>query len=307
MADRASDATPRHITLPIIPCRMSTESFNLFSMARNKLHSAVGGKDTCSLHRWVLLKNSIFRFQQPSAMPGPSRPNTVCSEHDEVNDEDENEADETDSFMFPDASKLVLHSGSEAEWLDSLLESLCDGGGHQCGSDDVRDVAGEDDDDSPLSSPMSSSDDLLTHHAYYSPPTPSSYPVPYPPFHPPLVRPCELGPIIESPAISPPSSAYDALPYYDIDELDDLSVPEAIEDVSDDESDVLSTPSLCRSSELFFVDPTAVPLPGRRLRRSLPHVYIRSMDSHLDRYELDPLPFPDEDNFSSYNHVYQEC
>lgn len=285
-------------------------------MARNKLHSAVGGKDTCSLHRWVLLKNSIFRFQQPSATPDPSRANTVCPEHDEGDDEDESEADETDSFMFPDASKLVIHGGtdvssSEAEWLDSLLESLCGSGGEdQFGSDnDVRDVPVEDDDDSqlsPLTSPMSSSDDLLTHHAYYSPPIHSSYPVPYPPFHPPLLRPCELGPIIDSPVISPPS-AYDALPYYDIDDLDDLSVPEAIEDISDDESDVLSTPSLCRSSQLFFVDPATVPLPERRRRRSQPHVYIRSMDSHFDRYELDPLPFPDEDNFSSYNHVYQEC
>lgn len=294
---------------------MSTESSNLFSMARNKLHSAVGGRDTCSLHRWVLLKNSIFRFQQPSATPDPSRANIVCPEHDEGDDEDESEADETDSFMFPDASKLVIHGGtdvnsSEAEWLDSLLESLCDGGEDHFGSDhDVRDVPVEDDDDSqlsPLTSPMSSSDDLLTHHAYYSPPIHSSYPVPYPPFHPPLVRPCELGPIIGSPVISPPS-AYDALPYYDIDDLDDLSVPEAIEDVSDDESDVLSTPSLCRSSQLFFVDPATVPLPERRRRRSQPHVYIRSMDSYFDRYELDPLPFPDEDNFSSYNHVYREC
>ncbi|KAL4067665.1 hypothetical protein J3A83DRAFT_4543696 [Scleroderma citrinum] len=288
---------------------MSTESSNLFSMARNKLHAAVGGKDTCSLHRWVLLKNSIFRFQQPPAMPGPTSPNTG-------DNEDEGEAEETDSFMFPDASDLVIRGGtnvnsSEAEWLDSLLESLCDGGEDQCCADsDVRDVPIEDDDDaqlSPLTSPMSSSDDLLTHHAYYSPPIRTPYPVPYPPFHPPLVRPCELGPVIESPAVSPPS-AYDALPYYDIDELDDLSVPEAIEDISDDESDVPSTPSLYRSSELFFVDPAAVPLPGeRRRRRSQPHVYIRTTDSHFDRYELDPLPFPDEDNFSSYNHVYQEC
>ncbi|KAG6331055.1 hypothetical protein ID866_8037 [Astraeus odoratus] len=304
---------------------MSAESSNLFTMARNKLHAAVGGKDNCSLHRWVLLKNSIFRFQScpcppPSATPGPSNPNPVCPEHDEGDDEDEDEdegaVDETDSFLFPDATNLVIHgrtdvNSSEAEWLDSLLESLSDGREDEFNSDnEMRSVPVEDDDDSalsPLASPMSSSDDLLSHHAYYSPPIDKQYPVPYPPFHPPLVRPCELGPIIESPAISPPS-AYDALPYYDIDELDDLSVPEAIEDVSDDESDVPSTPSLCRSSELFFVDPATVPLPAeRRRRRPQPHVYIRTTDPHFDRYEFDPLPFPDQDNFSSYNHVYQEC
>ncbi|KAG1736284.1 hypothetical protein EDD22DRAFT_959780 [Suillus occidentalis] len=87
-----------------------------------------------------------------------------------------------------------------------------------------------------------------------------------------------------------PFPAYGALPYYDADELDDLSVPEAIEDTSD-ESEALSTPPLGRSSELDFVDSTS--LPGqRRRRRSQAHVYIRQPDFYFDRYALDPLPFP---------------
>ncbi|KAG1826969.1 uncharacterized protein BJ212DRAFT_1443169 [Suillus subaureus] len=268
---------------------MSAEPVDLSTMARSKLHSAMGG----SLHRWVLLKNSIFRppraSYEPSVATSSSYSKHIYISSDDRDNEDDDDEDELDSFMFPDASKLVGvgASTSEAEWLDSLLESLV-----------------EDDEDpplSPLTSPMSSSDDLLSHQAYVVP-----YPVPYPPFHPPLVHPYDLGPIIESPVS--PFPAYDALPYYDADELDDLSVPEAIEDTSDDESDALSTPSLGRSSELDFVDPTSLPLPGqRRRRRSQPHVYIRHPDSYFDRYALDPLPFPDEDHSTSYNAVYHEC
>ncbi|KAF9246485.1 hypothetical protein BU15DRAFT_40266 [Melanogaster broomeanus] len=297
---------------------MAAESSNLFTMARNKLHAAVGCKDNCNLHRWVLLKNLMFRSSPvptPPATNGPSGLISVFSEHD-VDEEGDGEDSDSDSFMFPDASKLLTRGGtdmnaSEAEWLDSLLETLCEGEMDEFGSNDVRVsvVAVEDDEDMPLSpptSPMSSSDDLPNQHAYYSPPIAVPYPVPYPPFHPPLVRPYELGPIIESPLISPP--AYDALPYYDIDEFDYLPVPEAIDDTSDDDSDVASTPSLGRSSDIFFTDPTSVPLPGEgRRRSSQPHVYIRTTGSFLDRYELDPLPFPDEDNFQSYNPVYQEC
>ncbi|KAF9227877.1 hypothetical protein BS17DRAFT_726495 [Gyrodon lividus] len=299
---------------------MSAESSNLFTMARNKLHEVVGGKDNCNLHRWVLLKNSMFHSQPaptPSPINGPPNPISVFSEQDVEGDEDDGEMEESDSFMFPDASKLVTRGGadmnaSEAEWLDSLLETLCEDEFGSGADVDVRVsvVAVEDEEDTPLSpltSPMSSSDDLLNLHAYYSPPIAVPYPVPYPPFHPPLVRPYELGPIIESPSSSPPP-VDDALPYYDIDELDDLSMPEAIEDTSDDDSDATSTPSLGQSSVIFYVDPASVVLAGeRRRRRSRPDVYIRTTGSFLDRYELDPLPFPDEDNFQSYNYVYQEC
>ncbi|KAH0830599.1 hypothetical protein J3R83DRAFT_2054 [Lanmaoa asiatica] len=295
---------------------MSAEYPILFTMARSKLHAAIGGKDNCNLHRWVLLKNSVFRSQShptPSVLNGPS--SSVCVFSEDVADveEDGGELEESDSFMFPDASKLIPRGGtdmtvSEAEWLDSLLETLCEGEEDEfCTDSDVQVsvVAVEEDDDaslSPLTSPMSSSDDLLNQQAHCSPSTAVAYPVPYPPFHPPLVRPCKLGPIIESPLISPPP-AYGALSRYDIDELDDLSMPEAIEDTSDDESDALSTPSLCRSSHFFF----GTSFSGeRRQQRSQLDVYIRTTGSVFDRFELDPLPFPDEDNFNSYN-VYEEC
>ncbi|KAG1756462.1 uncharacterized protein EDB91DRAFT_16716 [Suillus paluster] len=293
---------------------MSAEPAELCTMARSKLHSAVGG----SLHRWVLLKNSIFRPPRapyvPSVATSSSYSNRVYIASDNGDSEYDGEEEELDSFMFPDASKLVgvEANSSEAEWLDSLLESLVEGGEDECVSDtDVRIsvIPVEDDEDPPLSpftSPMSSSDDLFSHQAYCSPSIAVPYPVPYPPFHPPLVHPYALGPIIESPVSPPP--AYDALPYYDADELDDLSVPEAIEDTSDDESDVPSTPSLGRSSDLDFVDPTSIPLPGQRSRRRLqPDVYIRHPDSYFDRYALDPLPFPNEDHSISYNAVYHEC
>lgn len=294
---------------------MSAEYPTLFTMAHSKLHAAIGGKDNCNLHRWVLLKNSVFRSQSPptpSALNGPSSPVCVCSEGVADDEEDRGEVEESDSFMFPDASKLIPQGGadmtaSEAEWLDSLLETLCEGEQDEfCAGSDVQvSVAVEEDDDtslSPLTSPMSSSDDLLNHQAPCSTSTAVSYPVPYPPFHPPLVHPYELGPVIESPLISPPP-AYDSVSRYDMDELDDLSVPEAIEDTSDDESDALSTPSLGRSSHLFF----GTSLSGeRRQQRSQLDVYIRTTGSVFDRFELDPLPFPDEDNFNSYN-VYEEC
>jgi len=286
-----------------------SEPLDLCTMARIKLHSAMDG----SLHRWVLLKNSIFR---PPPAPVPSVATTVSlSNHvyipsdDSYSEDDDN--DEEEEFMFPDASKLVGVEANtcEAEWLDSLLKSLDDGGEDECASNaDVRVsvIPVDDDEDTPLSplpSPTCSSDDLH-QHAYFAPPIAVPYPVPYPPFHPPLLRPYILGPIIEPP-ISP-LPAYDALPYFDTDELDDLSVPEAIEDTSDDESDAPSTPSLGRSSILELVDSTS--LAGqRRIQRRSPHVYLHTSDLHLDRYGLDSLPFSDEDEFTSYNAVYHEC
>lgn len=272
---------------------MSSEYPNLFTMARSKLHAAVGGPDKCDLHRWVLLKNSVFR-SQPSPSPSVlSSPLCVLSE-DVADDEDDGV--DSDSFMFPDASKLIPQDGtdmtvSEAEWLDSLLETLCEGEEDDlCADSDVQvSVVVEEDDDSlsPLTSPMSSSDDLLNHQAHFSLPAPIPYPVPYPPFHPPLVRPYKLGPSLEPCLISTPR-AY-TLSRYDIDELDELAVPEAIEDTSDDESDTPSTPSLGRSSDLSF----GPPLSEDGQRRTRPEVYIRTTGSDYDRFELDPLPFPE--------------
>jgi len=215
-------------------------------------------------------------------------------------------------------------NASEAEWLDSLLERLYDEGDDELNPDsDIRGSvsSAEDDEDqqfSPQISPLSSSDDLLNPHAYYPAPIAVPYPVPYPPFHPPLVS-YELGPFIEAPLHSISSFYDDPLPYYDADDVDDLPVPDAIEDTSDDESDAPVTPSLDlsldRSAALSIVDPASIPLPSERRRTSSrPHVYtgpadvyIGPADSFFYPYELDPLPFSEDHQFTSYNPVYSEC
>lgn len=323
----------------------STQPTNLFSLARSKLHFSVGSKDNCSLHRWVLLKNSIIR-STPSiatatttADSGSNIVNSVYSvDGGDYDDEEEEEEEEEDSFMFPDAQKFAdvqesHHNTSESEWLDSLLETL--------GSDDDDDeftahTPADDDEDhalSPSISPFSSSDDLSNPHSqspYYPPPTVPvsySYPylVPYPPFHPPLVHSYHVDHDVDDYASSltsplsiplPPPPTYDdplPYPYHHLDDVEDLSVPDAIEDTSDDESDVPPTPSLihspCSESALsLVVDPASIPLPGdhrRRRQGPSPQVYIGTDDSYFHPFEFDPLPFHD-DLHHTYN-TYQEC
>lgn len=299
---------------------MSSEITDLSILARSKLHLSVGGKESCSLHRWVLLKNSIVRSSlSPST-------NSISLNKSDVNhvyptDEGDIEDDtcyeeEADSFMFPDACKLNSCNGpdanaSEAEWLDSLLETLGDEEDDYNTDTDVHvsihPVEDDDDSYSPLASPMSSSDDLLNQQLHYYPsPIAVPYPVPYPPFHPPLIRSFELNSLI-SPLDTSPPPYDDPLPYYAMDDVEDLAVPDAIEDTSDDESDVISTPSLIRSStNLPHVDPASIPLPVERRRPQL-HVYVDSDDSYFYPFdELDPLPFR-EDRLPTYNRVYQEC
>jgi hypothetical protein len=274
------------------------------------------------LHRWVLLKNSIIRSlpltTSPTSIVNPDV-NHVYSP-DEADEEEE--VDEADSFMFPDGGKLVdaraeeNDNASEAEWLDSLLETLGDEEEDEFTVDSdvhVSTSLADDDEDlllSPLVSPMSSSDDLVGQatYIYYPPPIAIPYPVPYPPFHPPpLTRSYELDshyPTLDS---SPPSYE-NALPYCDLDDVEDLSVPEAIEDTSDDESDVPNTPSVTHSgSTSSLVDPASIPLPAERSRRRRPpfHIYVDPDDSYFYPFELDPLPFPD--NHLNSAPFYQEC
>ncbi|CAA7265389.1 unnamed protein product [Cyclocybe aegerita] len=304
---------------------MSCESTNLSSLARSKLHNSFSAKEGCSLHRWVLLKNSILL--------SPSVPNSATSSTQaEVNPaypvddgEDDDDAVEvtgsvdSEAFVFPDAEKLATPSKdvkSEAQWLDSLLETL----GDDDDDDDFRvdtddhhnpsdiSVLPVDDDDfslySPTVSPMSSSDDLPSQPDYYSSPISVPYPVPYPP----LIHAYHFDSPFD-PLVSPVSSPYeDPLPYHDLDDIEDLPVPDAIEDTSDDESDAPTTPSLGRSSSsLSLVDAASVPLPQERsrLRHPIPRVYVDS-DSYFYSFQLDPLPFPDQHLNSPYNH-YQEC
>jgi hypothetical protein len=124
-----------------------SESANLFSLARSKLHLSVGGKDSVSLHRWVLLKNSIIHSSSASCAVANDLPD--ASPTYPLDDGEEDEADEVleevDSFMFPDAGKLVGGraadvNASEAEWLDSLLERLGDDDDYEFTTDSDSDI-----------------------------------------------------------------------------------------------------------------------------------------------------------------------
>jgi len=271
------------------------------------------------LHRWVLLKNSIIR--SPHLTTSTTSIDNLDANHiyspEEADDDDE--VDEADSFMFPDGGKLVdarveeNDNASEAEWLDSLLETLGDEDEDEFNVDsDVHVSASLADDDedlllSPLISPISSSDDLVGQATYYPPPIAVPYPVPYPPFHPPLAHTYELGSRYSTLDSSPPPYE-NALPYHDLDDVEDLSVPEAIEDTSDDESDVPNTPSVTHSgSTSSLVDPASVPLPAERSRRRRPplHIYVDTDDSYFYPFEFDPLPF--SDSHLNSTPFYQEC
>ncbi|RDB24039.1 hypothetical protein Hypma_008746 [Hypsizygus marmoreus] len=311
---------------PQHPDTVMSDTTNLFSLARSKLHVSVGGKDSCSLHRWVLLKNSIIRSPSVPSSPSASDYPDVNSEYavdDEADEEEEVNSEELDSFMFPDAGKLVGGStadvtASEAEWLDSLLETLGDDDDDEftVESDPSLSILPVDEDDdqlllSPMGSPISSSDDLPPLSAFYPHSTTVSYsypyPVPYPPFHPPLIHSYEFDSDFDPSLSSLPAPYDDPLPYHDLSDSENLSVPDAIEDTSDDESDAPPTPSMGRSTtSLTLLDAASIPLPSERssLRHTNPHVHVESDDSYFYPFELDPLPFPEDHH--TYN-TYQEC
>lgn len=274
----------------------------LSGLARSKLHLAVGSgaKDNCSLHRWVLLKNSITQ-SQPSS-PATKEPSYLdadltyvyrnSSQDEDV--EEECDIEDEDAFVFPNPDALLdavsssAENDSEAQWLDSLLETL---------TDDMGDDTHSHDDGyySPSLSPISSSEDLVHASNFYrSEPITVPYPIPYPPlFHPPLILPQDLQYRLDHVDESR------SLPYYDADELDDLSVPEAIDDTSDDESDTVTTP-YSQSTASFAVDPASIPLPPDGLGVQ-PHVYNDTDDSYL----YHPPFAGDRREYRSA--VYQEC
>jgi len=288
-------------------------SSSLCSLTRSKLSTS--SKGGCSLHRWVLLKNSIVN--SPSLTDSTTLPSQHESNHDDGDDDEEVlSVGETDAFMFPDVDVAVKNS--EAQWLDSLLEELGDDEDddyYYADSDQPSTSLPTDDDEfplySPTGSPMSSSDDLPNQPDYYSSIS-VPYPVPYPPYQSPVIHAyhfdSQFDPLISSASISLPYE--NPFPYHDMDDLEDLPVPDAIDDTSDDESDALTTPSLGRSSSsLSLVDAASIPLPQERsrLRHANPRVYVDSPDSYFYSFEIDPLPFPDDEQVhTSYNH-YQEC
>ena len=288
---------------------LQSQSQSLFAMARSKLNTAVSGvsKDSSSLHRWVLLKNSILRSH--SVDPAPPPAGADVQHVYRRDDEEARDEVEEDAFMFPDPHALGSRSSdggdSEKQWLDSLLEDLGDDDDYadaECPAASNSSLPVDDDDEqlSPLCSPNSSSDDLVGPHSslfYQPPPIAIPYPVPYPPLPPSWLQ--------------LDSHDHDPLPYFDADE--DLCVPDAIEDTSDDESDALSTPYTQSVASLSPTDPASVPLPTERTRlRGHPHVYVESDSDYFYPFELDPpLPFHDEDHSDTARvfrpPVYQEC
>jgi hypothetical protein len=290
------------------------EPSELSSQARSKLQLSLAAKDGCSLHRWVLLKNSILRSQPVIAAAAPTlnQPDahfvhspSGCESYDE-----EYEEEESDSFLFPDAGKLLdrpeKDSASEAQWLDSLLETLVDEEDDLNVDAQISTLSLDDEEDlsSPLISPMSSSDDL-TQPVYFPLPIAVPYPIPYSPLLHAYAEP-ESSLDLNMKPISPPPLDPPVFPYYDIDDLEDLSVPEAIEDTSDDDSDAPSTPLRNSTSTISLVDPASIPLPPERRRRPQPRVYLGTDNSYLYPFELDPLPFA-EDHITTYPDFCQEC
>jgi len=262
------------------------------------------------LHRWVLLKNSLSVFPPPSAIhPVPNDSTAInqlypADNHDHNDDSiEETGTGHGDSFLFPDAGKLVSTShsgGSEAQWLDTLLKALIEGEDEDEFSEpDVISSATpvDDDDDAPLSplvSPMASSDDLRVSDSYFSPAVP--YSVQY---QPPLVL---SHPDID-PSISSLQASYeDPLPYYNLDGAQDYSVPDTIsEDMSDDESDVPSTPLFGRSSASLTLYDASSTSPSER--HAAMHPYS-DKDPFFFTFEVDPLPFSNA-HHNSYN-TYQQ-
>ncbi|KAI0262926.1 hypothetical protein BC834DRAFT_367776 [Gloeopeniophorella convolvens] len=299
---------------------------SLSQVTRSKLSLVVGGsaKDSCSLHRWVLLKNSITRSQPSSTAPCSANitAELLPTYTSDAGDEDEEVCCdvEHDSFIYPDARKFLdgpcssSNDSSEEQWFDSLWESL-----EPEDADDSSEpisllpVAYDDDDDdlppfTPSVSPMSSTDDLV-HPVYNNPPIAMPYPVVYPPYNPSLLSPLELQPL--NTALDSSYPPFDvALPYYAEDDMDDLPVPDTVEDLSDDESDALSTPSAVRSPSLSLVD-TSARSSERARRHGVPQVYVNAGDLFFHHpFELDSSPFPTDSATPShmFQGVYgQEC
>lgn len=297
----------------------TTEPQSLFRMARSKLQSAIGSgvKDTCSLYRWVLLKNSMTHSTPSDAAAASSdKADVTCVYRPDV--DQGREEDDEDAFMFPDPGEADAANPEQA-WVNSLLESLGDEDDDlvEEGTVSVTACPVDDDDEplSPLCSPMSSSDDLVSHSSYYCNPhaIPFPYPIPYPP-----LRDSPLSPWLEGESSrdslidARPPLYHDPLPYYNVDDTEDLPVPDAIEDTSDDESDAPCTPFEQSTSSLSPVDPAFIPLPPERRVHSLqPQVYIDTDDSYFYPFELDPVPPHDANAVDParafHPSVYQEC
>lgn len=292
---------------------MSTVA-NLASVARSKLRDACssGTRDNISLHRWVLLKNSIITRDVQPEQSSQFTVNFADTSESPRDPEPEFEDEEVDSiidegmfaFLFPDpgnaaATPVEDECASEEQWLDSLLESL-----------------GEDEDDDeeikmhikPIDTGDADAEQLHDHSCaeaeslctscsedFSAPPTPIT--VPYSVPYSPLNRPFELD--SHACCFASDSSPYSHFAHHDIEDSEG-SVPDAIEDTSDDESESVSTPFSRSRTSLNLVDPASVPLPQDRYE---PHIYWGSDDYYP--YEVDPLPY--SESTAVYRPYHQAC
>ncbi|EIN04543.1 hypothetical protein PUNSTDRAFT_55548, partial [Punctularia strigosozonata HHB-11173 SS5] len=284
-------------------CPPPSLSSSLSSLARSKLQSvsSSGCKDSCSLHRWVLLKTSIVRSHPARYVH--MRPKQDGHEEERVHEEDEAEDGLRESFVFPDVAALVASDkrGSEDAWLDLLPENLSDDDAEndaEIGAQVAALAVDEDEDDNaaeltPFASPSSSSDDLLV-----SPPAPPLHATSFNYFS------SDVGA-----SISPPDAGALPFAHAPADDDADLPMPDAIEDTSDDESDVPLTPWARSTSSLpaLVVDPASVPLPAEC--QPLASVYVDVDDAFFNPFKLDPLPFTADDprTFERERAYYPGC
>jgi len=342
---------------------MSHFASNLASLARSKLHSGLtsGSMVALSLHRWVLLKNSIIRADDsallaPSVEPDSGTPSLVLDAND-AEDEDEDELLSLDcdlfnfNFFFPDpghgaeAPQDAAAIATEAQWFDSLLETLGDDededNRHRHLLNQLPSVVKVVADGNvyhsnahpPLhSEPASPASSYSDEFNLASPPSPSSpiavpYPVPYPPLVKPYGaaaahddaddEPCYYAPRVRPAATATATVAPYFLPY---DDLEDsyLSMPDAMEDsASDDDTEPLPATPFSRSRSSFSlsnsddVDPASVPLPReQRARGERPSMRIepRIYASADDVFPFDPNPDMHSDTTPVYTpFFYQNC
>jgi len=216
----------------------------LLNITRDKMNnsSSSSSREGVRLHRWVLLKNSVSNAMSrtiPERTPSPPSHGGSC--------QTPTPPDDAEVFVFPDgdifAESFVsdddvpifgvidnADTASEAQWLDSLLESLAD--------DDDSDFEHEPDDELISLSDISArsidvSSSQISPESIFLPPSP-----PLAPIQCTLYRyrsPQHLS--CESPSLS--------------EEIDDLTLADTVEDsASDTDSESLNTPDSRSMSSL---------------------------------------------------------
>lgn len=288
---------------------------NLASLARSKLHSALSSstRDNGSLHRWVLLKNSILYNHNDDSRTPVIQKDVYEDDYTEEDCSDPlDEYEDVFSFLFPDPGDSSLESVddlaiSEAQWLDSLLESL----GQDEDQDDVESNGGYSGGDICRNQVVSdisrtilqkSGDDMSARVVI-------DYPTPYPPLHPPLVQRYNPSFYTDSPCSSITSSDSNfssspfASPRHGGSETY-LYIPDATEDASDDETEGPTTPFSRSRSSLHLYDPAIVSDQcGKAQVKSQPYVYNEAEGAFFHPFQIDSLPYAN--NYASFHSACQ--